>query len=167
VSDRGRDAIKQLKARYIRFVDTKQWELWRRLFTEDCHFHGTARDYVDPDAFVAGTRERLHGAISIHHGHMPEIVLQTQTTAIGMWAFFDRVEFQEEREASPNGAYGFIGSGHYEESYRKDDGLRRISFPRITRFKLDGMLEPSQHSLQTCAPLSLGCEAWLPDSMPG
>ena len=29
------EAIKQLKARYCRYLDTKQWGDWRGLFTED------------------------------------------------------------------------------------------------------------------------------------
>lgn len=29
------EAIKQLKARYCRFLDTKQWDDWRALFTDD------------------------------------------------------------------------------------------------------------------------------------
>ena len=33
------EAIRQLKARYFRFVDTKQWDRWGDLFTEDAVFH--------------------------------------------------------------------------------------------------------------------------------
>ncbi|POY23261.1 hypothetical protein C3469_22450, partial [Mycobacterium kansasii] len=29
------EAIKQLKARYCRYLDTKRWDDWRRLFTDD------------------------------------------------------------------------------------------------------------------------------------
>ena len=29
------EAIKQLKARYCRYLDTKQWDDWRTLFTDD------------------------------------------------------------------------------------------------------------------------------------
>lgn len=29
------EQIKQLKAKYFRFVDTKQWDAWGELFTED------------------------------------------------------------------------------------------------------------------------------------
>jgi 3-phenylpropionate/cinnamic acid dioxygenase small subunit len=30
------EQIKELKARYFRFFDTKQWDRWRGLFTDDC-----------------------------------------------------------------------------------------------------------------------------------
>jgi len=34
-----REAIRQLKARYCRFIDTKEWAAFHELFTEDCrHF---------------------------------------------------------------------------------------------------------------------------------
>jgi len=35
-------AIRQLKARYFRFPDTKQWDAWRELFSEDfqAEIHG-------------------------------------------------------------------------------------------------------------------------------
>ena len=29
------ESIKQLKARYFRFMDTKQWDEWQWVFTED------------------------------------------------------------------------------------------------------------------------------------
>lgn len=29
------EAIKQLKARYCRYLDTKRWDDWRTLFTDD------------------------------------------------------------------------------------------------------------------------------------
>jgi len=32
------EAIKQLKARYFRFLDAKQWTDWHTCFTDDLHF---------------------------------------------------------------------------------------------------------------------------------
>jgi len=29
------EAIKQLKARYFRLLDTKQWDAWREVFSDD------------------------------------------------------------------------------------------------------------------------------------
>lgn len=31
------EAIKQVKARYFRLMDTKQWDEMAEVFTEDCH----------------------------------------------------------------------------------------------------------------------------------
>ena len=33
------EQIKQLKARYFRLMDTKDWDAWRELFTDDCVHH--------------------------------------------------------------------------------------------------------------------------------
>jgi len=33
------EQIKRTKARYFRFLDTKQWADWRTCFTEDLHFY--------------------------------------------------------------------------------------------------------------------------------
>ncbi|WP_350223999.1 nuclear transport factor 2 family protein [Pseudarthrobacter sp. fls2-241-R2A-168] len=35
------EAIKQLKGNYFRYLDTKHWEAWRQLFTDDLRTDGT------------------------------------------------------------------------------------------------------------------------------
>jgi SnoaL-like domain len=127
------EAIKQLKARYFRLMDTKQWDRWREAFTDDCRYDGTSRPYSGPDEFCAGTSQRLADATTVHQGHMPEIVLTGPDTAEGIWAMFDRVEFPEARDTGHGVSRGFTGFGHYEEKYRRDDGVWRISFLRLTR----------------------------------
>jgi hypothetical protein len=60
------ESIKQLKARYCRYLDTKDWDRWRDLFTDD---------------FVGDTTQV----------HAPEIELTPATTARGIWALNDVV----------------------------------------------------------------------------
>jgi hypothetical protein len=127
------EAIKQLKARYFRFYDTKQWERWRSLFTDDCRFDGTSRVYTSPDEFVAGTRERLGDAMTIHQGHMPEIAITGADSARGIWAMFDLVEFNDVVDHGHGVSRGFTGFGHYEEEYHRENGVWKISFLRLTR----------------------------------
>ena len=69
------ESIKQLKARYFRFIDTKQWEALRDVFTDDLQFYfeSSTPTITSADAFVAFISERLATAVSVHHGHMPEI----------------------------------------------------------------------------------------------
>lgn len=138
------DEIKQLKARYFRFFDTKQWDKWRELFTEDCVYHGTSGGYPDRETFVAGCRTRLHPAATVHHGHTPEIQILSATTAKGIWPMFDRVEFPSVREHGHGVSLGFTGAGHYEEEYRKVDGDWKISMLRITRLWVHLFDEPSK-----------------------
>jgi hypothetical protein len=139
------EAIKQLKARYFRLMDTKQWDEWRGVFADDCRFEGTSRAYAGPDEFVAGTRARLDPAITIHQGHMPEIVFTGDGTARGVWAMFDWVEWPEPIDHGRGFGLGFTGYGHYEEEYRREDGGWKIASLRLTRLVLrpiEGELPP-------------------------
>jgi hypothetical protein len=113
------------------------------LFTDNCTFEGTARVYRSPDEFVAGTRERLADATTIHHGHMPEIVITEPTKAKGVWAMFDLVEFDDVLDHGHGVSRGYTGFGHYEEEYAKgDDGAWRISALRLTRLRVKLIDDP-------------------------
>ena len=130
------EQIKQLKARYFRLVDTKQWAEFRQVFTDDLVFiTGTEQNgqrYDGADAFVKQVSERaLRTAISAHHGHMPEIKITSETTASGVWAMFDWVD-------DPDSGRAFQGYGHYHEDYEKGaDGQWRIKRLRLTRVRVD------------------------------
>ena len=131
------EQIKQTKARYFRFLDTQQWTLWRTCFTDDMQFSlGEDPNPVTSsgDAFVAYVAKMLADTVTVHHGHMPEIELTSATTAKGIWAMFDWVEYQREPERS------FQGYGHYLEDYEKGiDGRWRIQSLRLTRLRTDRM----------------------------
>jgi hypothetical protein len=130
------EAIKQLKARYFRYMDTRQWQLWSGVFTVDCHLRvehepgviGT--DVRGRDAIVRGVREALEGTRTVHHGHMPEIEITGPTTARGVWAMFDSVRWGDERDLE--------GYGHYHETYRKSPrGRWQIASLLLTRLRVD------------------------------
>ena len=89
------EAIRQLKARYCRFVDTKQWERLRGVFVPDAKIDGlgSAPDGSSPATFVAGISKRLARVISIHHVHNPEIKLLGPDKARGIWPMMDYLEF--------------------------------------------------------------------------
>ena len=93
------EQIKQTKARYFRFLDTQQWAQWRTCFTDDmqCSLGEDPNPVTSSgDAFVAYVTKVLADAVTVHHGHMPEIELTSTTTAQGIWAMFDWVEYQRE-----------------------------------------------------------------------
>jgi SnoaL-like domain len=127
------EAIKQLKGKYFLFMDTKQWDAWGELFTEDVRVEGT-KQATDADraTFVAGVSSSLADVQTAHHGHTPIIELTSETTARGVWAMFDDLRFPEGHAWS-EGFARRVGYGHYEEEYRKDGETWRISFMRLAR----------------------------------
>ena len=133
------EQIKQLKARYFRLIDTKDWDAWRDLFTEDCVHHLPAELNAPPQTnaeYLELVPRQLANAFTTHHGHMPEITLLGPAEASGVWAMFDYVLY-------PGRPTGIKGYGHYHETYRKcDDGKWRISSKRNQRLRVDEVPNP-------------------------
>jgi len=142
-------AIRELKARYFRCIDTRDWGAIQDVFTNDIVMDmreevatlAKSGLPVDPEggliigreAVVASMRDALVGAKTVHHGHMPEIELVSEAEAKGIWAMEDIVVL-------PEGApFGRIhGHGHYHETYvRGEDGRWRISHLRLTRLLVE------------------------------
>jgi uncharacterized protein (TIGR02246 family) len=124
------EQIRQLKARYFRLMDTKQWDALRGVFARDARLvdleSGTA--WTGREAIVAGLARVLAPPVrSVHHGHMPEIELTGDSEARGVWAMNDWVD-------TP--AFTLDGWGHYHERYVFEDGAWRIADERITRLRV-------------------------------
>lgn len=149
------EEIKRLKARYFFLMDTKQWDEWRTLFTDDARFAGTLQPPdAGPDEFVAGVRGLLDDVLSVHQGAMPAISLTGPDTARGVWAMFDWLEFKPGHPFH-EGLPHRIGYGHYEEDYRRDAGEWKISFLRLTRLRVDRFAADAvQPANQTWVPSS-------------
>ena len=129
------EEIKQLKARYFRLMDTKQWDEWAGVFTAD--LEAWVQDTTDGthgrDHFVSAVRAALTDAVTVHHGHMPEIEVTGPDTARAIWAMFDYVKITD-----PKRPLELKGYGHYHEEYRKEpDGRWRISSLRLHRLRVD------------------------------
>lgn len=137
------EEIKQLKARYCRFIDTKQWDALRLIFTRDCRFEGlgTVPSGSDVATFVDMLAVRHARSVTVHHCHTPEIRLMPDGAARGIWAMEDFVEWPGRDDVGPDwaGFKGFRGYGHYEEMYRRDGDGWRIEFLRLTRLRMDGI----------------------------
>lgn len=135
--------IKALKARYFRLLDLHRWDELRALFTDDARFDiGESRSQpADADGIVAAVRSHLDQAMTVHHGHMPEIEVLDAMHARGVWAMQDLVE-----PPADSGYPVLSGFGHYDEDYRKVDGQWRIARLRLTRLKrvVDGVVVQGQ-----------------------
>ena len=130
------EAIKQLKARYFRCMDTKDWDGMRQVFAQDVHIDtsgdgGGVQD--DADGFMAMLRSNIEDVVTVHHGHMPEITLTSPTTATGIWAMEDHLWWPEGAPLKH-----LHGYGHYHETYEKGaDGTWRITSLKLTRLRVD------------------------------
>lgn len=125
------EAIKQLKARYFRLMDTKDWDGFGDVFAPDVEIDtsvdggGVIRGR---DEFVTFLRGVIGDVVTVHHGHMPEITVTSPTTATGIWALEDQLWWPEG--APLRHMHGF---GHYHETYEKTDTGWRIKTLRLTR----------------------------------
>ncbi|GLZ15948.1 bile-acid 7-alpha-dehydratase [Actinomadura sp. NBRC 104425] len=126
------EEIRQLKARYFRAVDMKLWDVFADLFTEDLQidFAESTSKPMTRDEFVRSAARHFEGAVSVHHGHIPEIEIIDDTRARAIWPMFDLVETPEESDYVSHTGYG-----HYTEEYRKENGRWKISRTRLTRIK--------------------------------
>ena len=129
------EAIKQLKARYFRLMDTKDWAGFRAVFTPDVRVDVSgdgAGVYEGLDAFMTMLEPTLREVVTVHHGHTPEIEITSPTTATGIWAMEDHLRFP------PGGPVGELhGYGHYHETYVKLGGDWRIKSTKLVRLRLD------------------------------
>lgn len=142
------EAIRTVKARYFRALDTKDWDLLGAVFAPDAHCDFRGAD-VDPvsgacavpgatdtvlvgrDMIVASLSAGLGDVVSIHAGFMPEIEVIDAHSARGVWAMSDVLRF-------PAGPLAEMrGWGHYHERYAYADGQWRIDRLRLTRIALE------------------------------
>ena len=142
------EAIRQLKARYFRFVDTKRWAEFGALFTDDAVLDVPlvrATPLQGRDAIVAAVSGNLAQLVTIHHGHAEEIEILGPREARAIWPMYDLLLRTTAPPASGTATcFGprYEGYGHYLERYEKDDD----SAWHIARCELRRLhLETEQH----------------------
>ncbi|WP_460402512.1 nuclear transport factor 2 family protein [Actinophytocola sediminis] len=121
------EEIKRLKYRYLRCVDTKDWEGLAGTLTEDATadygtpVYGEPLRLADRAAIVGFMRDKLGGPdmITTHLAGQPEIDLDGDQ-ASGRWSFQDTVIATRYRVV-------ITGAAFYEDRYRREaDGQWRI-----------------------------------------
>jgi hypothetical protein len=113
------EAIRQLKYKYLRCLDTKKWDELGETFTDDATAaYDSGRYSYDGRASIL---EFLRGAlgspkvVSMHHGHHPEIEIVDSSNARGRWYLEDMVIFTEANLI-------VRGAAFYEDHYVKVGG---------------------------------------------
>jgi len=125
------EAIKQLKYRYMRCLDSKLWDEMREVFSDDAvsHYDQGRHAFECPDAIIGFLRDTLGrpGVVSLHQVHHPEIEILNDREAKGTWYLHDFVlEFRRQQQIT--------GTAFYRDTYVKRDGrwkIRSTEFERI------------------------------------
>jgi hypothetical protein len=132
-------AIKNMKGKYCRMVDTKQWEELAKLIapSPELIFKSPEGEvlhaFYDSATFVESC-QFIQAAKTVHHVHAPEIKILSDTTAQGIWAMEDQFHFP----AVPESPFKtFHGYGHYYETYEKVGGEWKIKTIRLERIMLN------------------------------
>jgi len=136
----AKEDIRDVKARYCRFLDTKDWAGFASLFTDDAVMDVREDTGNPPITGIAGiiaqVRFAVDHAATSHQVHTPEISLDGPQTARGVWAMQDRVVWQPGKSPVP-GASSITGYGQYHETYRLEGGIWKIAALRLSRFHVD------------------------------
>lgn len=129
-------AISQVKAKYCRMVDTKNWPGLAALLTEDFVLdvsEGTSLPVIHGRDAAMEQVQRLVGASrTVHQVHTPEIELRGDEAHV-IWAMQDRVLW----EAPRNGLGSITGYGYYHECYVRRNGEWKIASSKLTRLHID------------------------------
>lgn len=123
-------AICNLKAAYCRLLDTKDWENWKQLFTEDCVIDTTGSGGTverGRDRFVEVVSTSLATAKTAHQIHSPEITIEGDVARV-VWAMQDRVVKDE---------FSLTGYGHYHETCVRTSEGWKIAEQRLTRLIME------------------------------
>jgi len=127
------EEIRQLKYRYFRTLDLKEWDAFGDCLAEDvvARYGTQAMDkpvHYNSRADVVGfMRDNLGpGIITVHIANHPEITVDGDTAAAS-WAFEDTV-------IVPDFKVTIRGGGYYNDTYRRDaDGRWRIASTEYQR----------------------------------
>jgi len=139
------EAIKRLKYKYLRCLDTKQWNEMGTTFAPDA-----TTDYSDGELKFAGRDAIIRflkesamagpsGLIGVHQVHHPEIELTSPTTARGKWALYNYLLHKTAQT-------GLRICAYYHDEYVKVGGqwlIKSTGYKRIFEESWDRKDTPS------------------------
>lgn len=132
------EEIHQLKARYMRCMDTKHWPCWEGVFAPNFHFKAGNLEWHSAKEMVQSTHQTglFDRVKTISHAYTPEIDILSPTTAKGTWA----VDFLHYWPAGTGTTVGNEiaapgtwnqTNGYYHDSYIKIGGKWYIQSEEI------------------------------------
>ncbi|KQZ69192.1 hypothetical protein ASD55_14270 [Rhodanobacter sp. Root561] len=134
------EQVRAGKARYCRYLDTKQWCDFAELFTPDVHvlvFDPDGKElaaFDHRDAFVKSAREFLAEARSIHQVHNDEFVQLPDGEIAATWSMEDYIVFPSTPGNASPSVHGY---GHYHERWVERGGGWRIASLELRRTILE------------------------------
>ena len=126
------EAIKQLKHRYFRCIDTANWEELKPGLHADMktHYMGGGYEFklANRAEFLATMEQAFHTkAVGRHTGSMPEIDILSDTEATGIWSLYDHFWSMNTDSLTH-------GTALYWDRYVKEDGrwqIKETTYQRI------------------------------------
>lgn len=120
--------IEQVKYRYMRAVDTKDWDLLTSTLAPDVKaVYGKRLSFDNREELVATLSRAMTHSTTVHRLHQPEIEVHGDT-ATGIWLLTDLVI---RKQASTV----IEGAAHYSDDYRREpDGswvIARTGYERL------------------------------------
>lgn len=112
------EEIKQVKAKYLRCIDTKDWKGFRETISEDLktsYGNGTLSFNSAAETIDYLSTNMPRELLSQHNCHTPEIWFESETTAHGHWYLHDYL-----LATGNNSRYN--GTAIYTDKYEKRNG---------------------------------------------
>lgn len=139
------EAIRNVKARYCRYLDSKDWDGLASIFTQDMVLD-VQEDTGQPpfegrDAALATIRWSVEHAKTAHQIHFSEIEIDGDEAQV-ITPMQDRVVWAPGKSPLP-GVGSITGYGHYREHYVRQDGVWKIAHLKLTRLHVDMHPEPA------------------------
>lgn len=135
------EAIRYLKAKYWRGVDSCDAELVRSILAEDCELdcRGCCTDPTSGVDFLpemnvvmkgrdSWRSKALDGFVTSHQGHQAEIEITGPDSARAIWTFTDRFFYPAGSKYSR-----FTGYGYYHDTYTRTSEGWKLQTMRFTR----------------------------------
>lgn len=126
------EEIKALKGKYLRCLDTKDWDGIRETFAPNIHTEYSSGKYSfdDADSIVQFLDTSMPSSvIHQHQCHTPEIWFDSDTVAWGYWYLQDYLLITDRNSR-------LLGTAIYKDKYEKVNGVWLISMTGYTRIFL-------------------------------